>query len=294
MRLFVTGASGFIGRRLLDVLGQHEVVCLSRQGSSLVAQTSKPNANVKIIRGDLGQPEIWLTQVAQFSPHCCIHLAWEGLPDYSRALCQRNLDIGIGLFDGLARAHVRTIVVAGSCWEYGAATGPVAESHRVSDRGLFAASKDALRIALDDMASKTGMGYRWARIFFAYGPGQRASSLIPQCRAAFSTDNTIDIRQPRVAQDFIHVDDVVRGLLAMAECDMGSGTYNLGTGVPTAVGEVANHVANHFGVTPPYAHPGFDSGFWADTKKMAAATGWRAQIQLADGIARTLEVVEPA
>jgi UDP-glucose 4-epimerase len=293
MRMLVTGASGFIGRHLLNLLGEHEIMCLSRQRSGLATEP-KAIANVTTIRGDLGQPETWLAEVEQFSPHCCIHLAWEGLPDYSPTCCQRNLDISLGLFDGLARAHVERIVVAGSCWEYGAASGAVSELHAPADCGLFATTKQSLLTALDSMARERGMTYRWARIFFAYGPGQRPTSLIPQCRAAFRGGETPDIRQPRVAQDFVYVDDLTRGLLAMAECDMASGIYNLGAGTPTAVGEVANRVAEHFGVTPPYPRVGFDTGFWADTKKITAATGWRARTELADGIARTLQALDAA
>jgi len=293
MRMFVTGASGFIGRHLLSLLGNHEVMCLSRQRTGLAAE-AKAQSNVKTIQGDLSQAETWSAQVEQFSPHCCIHLAWEGLPDYSPERCQRNLDAGLGLIEGLAKARIERVVVAGSCWEYGAASGAVAESHTPTDCGLFATTKTVLRTALDSVSRERGIAYRWARIFFTYGPGQRASSLIPQCWAAFSEGKTADISQPRVAQDFVHVDDVARGLLAMAECDMASGIYNLGSGTPAAVGEVANHVAEHFGMAPPYPKVGFEHGFWADTKKMVAATGWRAQIELRDGIERTLQALEAA
>jgi nucleoside-diphosphate-sugar epimerase len=293
MRMFVTGGSGFIGRHLLSLFGNHEVMCLSHQRTGFDAG-AKAQSNVRTIQGDLSQPESWFAQVEQFSPHCCIHLAWEGLPDYSPERCQRNLNVGLGLINWLARAHVNRIIVTGSCWEYGAANGAVAESHTPKDCGLFATTKHALRTALERVALERGIAYRWARIFFAYGPGQRASSLIPQCWAAFKAGKRPDIRQPRVAQDFVHVDDVARGLLAMVECDMASGIYNVGSGTPAAVSEVVNHVAEYLSMGPLYPNAGFDDGFWADTKKMVAATGWRAQIELRDGIAHTLQALDAA
>src|ERR1039458_4541249 len=193
MRMLVTGASGFLGRHLLNVLGHHEVMCLRRQTIGPAA-AGKARPNVKTVHGDLSQPETWTAELERFAPHCCIHLAWEGLPDYSKQTCQRNLDGGLGLIDGLARAGVKRVVVAGSCWEYGTASGAVAESHPPTDCGLFATTKHELRSALHNVSIETGMAYRWARIFFVYGPGQRATSLIPQCWASFRAGKTPDIR----------------------------------------------------------------------------------------------------
>lgn len=289
MRIFVTGASGFIGRPLLNRLGGHEVAFLTRQRPDLVRA---PTATAII--GDLGAPKLWSTQLEEFAPQCCVHLAWEGLPDYSEEMCRRNLASGLNLIDTLSRVGVGRVVVAGSCWEYGAVTGKVAETQTPMDCGLFADTKHKLREALAAVAAERKFSYRWARVFFAYGPGQRRSSLIPRCWTAFKSGAPLDIRRPRVAEDFIHIDDVAGGLAALAECDMESGIYNLGHGTPVAVGEVVNHVAGHFGMAPPYPDAGFDSGFWANMEKMTAATGWRPQIGLADGIESTLQALEAA
>jgi UDP-glucose 4-epimerase len=289
VRIFVTGASGFIGNRLLGLLTNHEILCLSRSGSKLAAMPAAP-----ILWGDLARPEAWSLELERFAPDWCIHLAWEGLPDYSPAACEANLATNRRLVEVLVRSRVRRMVVAGSCWEYGTATGAARESQAPVDCGVFAATKLELQTMLASVARETGTEYRWARIFFAYGPGQRARSLIPLCHAVFSGGNVPTIREPRIAHDFIHVDDVAAGILALAECDAPSGVYNLGGGRPTAVGEVANQVAAHFGAALPCADIGYDSGFWAATAKTAGATGWTARIALEDGIAQTLRALDEA
>ena len=289
MRIFVTGASGFIGGHLIDASAGHKLLCLTRRPDEHVARAGA-RANVALLQGDLAEPERWLADLQHFAPDCCIHLAWEGLPDYSPERCQHNLALGRRVIDALAAAKVGRVVVGGSCWEYGAARGAADESQAPVDCGLFARTKHELHERLKD----TGIAHRWARIFFVYGPGQRETSLIPQCHRAFAAGAAPDIRQPRVAQDFVFVEDVARGLLALAEADIESGIYNLGTGMPAAVGAVANEVAQQ--CDRPACFPGaaFDSGFWADTDKTTAATGWRAQTTLRDGIARTLHVRELA
>lgn len=289
MRIFMTGASGFIGRHVLPLLSQHEVLCLTRDPGGLPAL---PFA--RALRGDLDRPREWGQRLEDFKPQWCLHLAWEGLPDYSPARTRANLDAGLRLFETLLRARIRRVVVAGTCWEYGAAAGMVSETRAPADCGVFATAKNTLRSALGSAARATDLEYRWGRIFFVYGPGQRPDSLIPSCRAAFAAGRAPDIRQPRVAQDFIHVDDVAEGLVALVERDIASGVYNLGTGRPTSVGAVANAVARHFGVAPPYADSSHDLGFWADNAKTAGATGWRARTSLENGIDRTLHAFEEA
>ncbi|HKA79929.1 MAG TPA: NAD(P)-dependent oxidoreductase [Xanthobacteraceae bacterium] len=289
MRVFMTGASGFIGRHVLPLLSQHEVLCLTRDPGRLPALPSG-----RVLRGDLGRPAEWRPQLEAFRPHWCLHLAWEGLPDYSQATTDANVDANLHLFETLARARVRRIVVAGSCWEYGTAMGMMSETRAPADCSIFAAAKNALRGKLESAASAGDLEYRWGRIFFVYGPGQRPNSLIPACRAAFAAGCLPAIRQPRTAQDFIHVDDVAEGLAALLEADIASGVYNLGTGRPTSVAAVANTVARYFGAAPPYPDSSYDLGFWADSAKITGATGWRARTSLENGIDRTLRAFHEA
>ena len=287
MRILVTGATGFIGRRLLPLLSDHEVLCLVREARAL---PTLPFAAPLV--GELGMPDLWAAEVDDFRPQWCVHLAWEGLPDYSPTYCRANLEAGLGLIGKLVRAKTERVIVAGTCWEYGAVNGPVSESHVPADVSIFAATKTVLQGELRSAAEGAAMEYRWARIFFAYGTGQRSNSLIPLCHAAYASGRAPEVKAPRVAQDFVHVDDVAAGLRALTECDAPSGIYNIGTGSPTSVGEVVNNVAAHFGAAPPYPDARYDTGFWADMTKTEAATGWRAKVSIDEGVARTLRELD--
>jgi UDP-glucose 4-epimerase len=287
MRIFLTGATGFIGRRVLPLLCSHDVLCLTRNPERLVAWPfAVPLA------GDLRVPGVWRAQLAAFGTQCCIHLAWQGLPDYSAEICRLNLDAGRRLIEEVYRAGAARIVVAGSCWEYGDASGAVSELHESVNGNDFVAAKNALRETLEDAARMQKIDYRWIRLFFVYGPGQRTTSLIPLCRTAFAAGESPNVRSPAALNDFVHVDDAAQGLVALALSDADSGIYNLGSGRPTAAGEIVNIVAEHYGVEPPYRECRGDGGFWSDNSKIFAACGWKARTPLAEGVAATLRALD--
>lgn len=288
MRVLVTGGGGFLGRHVIGHLGGHDVLSVVRTPGGTVP------GSVRTLTADFARDGDWQTEVEKFAPEWCIHLAWDGLPDYSLARCRANLDANIALLQVLVKAGVRKVIVAGTCWEYGRANGPQREESPPADFGVFAATKHAIRSMLHGVASEHGIQYRWARIFFVYGPGQRSTSLIPHLRANLIAGRPPALREPNAVQDFIHVDDVARGLIMLAECDAPSGIFNLGSGGPASVGEIANRVAGHYGKAPLFAQPAAGDGFWADLSRTTAATGWRPAIALADGIALTLQALDDA
>ncbi len=247
---------------------------------------------MKAIAADLGTTGDWIGEIAKFQPEWCIHLAWQGLPDYSLERCRANLDAGLRLLDAVAQPGLRRMVVAGSCWEYGRVSGAVSEDRVPVDPGVFAATKQALLTVLDSVARDKGFDYRWARVFFVYGPGQRPTSLIPHLHAAYAAGRAPDVRQPDAVQDFVHVDDAAAALVALVERDAPSGIFNVGSGRPTSVGRVANRAADHYGTKRPFDSLGEGQGFWADTSKMYASTGWRARIGVDEGLETTLAALD--
>lgn len=289
MRVLLTGASGFLGRSVLPLLGDHQVLCLSREPGRVPR-----GRGVEGLQADIGSDGEWVSEVARFQPDWCLHLAWEGLPDYSLARCRMNLDAGIRLVDAVAQAGVKRMVVAGSCWEYGRATGAVVETQPPVEPGVFAATKLAMQTMLESAARSAGFEHRWARVFFVYGSGQRPTSLIPSVRAACLDGRAPDIREPATLQDFVHVDDVAAALVALLSTGGGSGVFNVGSGEPTSVGEVANLVADYYERPRPFSVVPAGDGFWADTHWTVSTTGWQNRLSINEGIARTLRALDTA
>jgi nucleoside-diphosphate-sugar epimerase len=288
MRVLVTGATGFVGSALISLLGQHEVACIGRK------RPEKISRNINWINGDLLDLED-ATQISirRFSPECCVHLAWAGLPNYSPEKCLANLTAGVNLFNLLHELGCRRIIGAGTCWEYGERTGEVTESIAGFGQNPFAAHKSALREIGQSLMQGPDNCFIWARIFFVYGAGQRSTSLIPSVYRAMKMGDAPKISTPNALNDFVHVQDVAGALLRLIEnCDA-SGIYNVGSGQPTSVAEVVNEIANLMGLDWPYPTQRLDlnDGFWADIERLKSL-GWTPSHTLQSGVAQVISALE--
>lgn len=287
MRALVTGASGFLGRPCLARLVErgHDVLALSRR--------PRPEGVPKEVRwvvSDLNAADSYVEEVKAFAPQAAVHLAWEGIPDYGVDMSVRNVRTGCLLGDVLFASGCRHLAVSGSCWEYGKVVGVVGERDEPIMPGVFGSAKSAQRLLLDAMARASGATLAWGRVFYPYGPGQKAASLAPTlCRAALAGEVPL-IKTPHAVNDFLYVDDTAEALVVLAESAV-PGIFNIGSGSGTPVGAFADRLLQLAGRPTAYGthlHPDDSpAGFWADTTALRAL-GWRMMMPLEEGLQRTL------
>ena len=241
MKILITGGSGFIGIPVLNALIKNieDVTILNLTRNSLVSY-SKQVENYKC---DLLSPKTYLSRVEDFAPEVVIHLAWEGIPDFSLEMCTKNVLLSISLIENVTKLKsCKKIIVTGSCFEYNNKIGICNEDDTVIPKDYFTFAKKTILSFLDLECARNTIEYYWARLFYVYGPNQRSGSLIPTLIETFKANRTPDLRTPKNANDFIHVNDVADGLIKLALTDIPSGIYNLGSGISISVAEVSSIV----------------------------------------------------
>jgi len=286
MKIFLTGASGFIGSRLLKRLVGHEILCVSRFQILRV-----PPNGVQWIIGDLGEPESLAFELKRFNPEVAIHLAWQGLPDYSKQTCELNVNYSLSLLSLLRQSGVKRIVVAGSCFEYGDFQGQLCETSRVEPSGDYPIAKLRILRGFQTVCDEEQIELVWARIFYSFGPGQRNIALLPFVYHALVNGERPVIRNPGAGHDFIFIDDVATALVSLVTTNSLRGVFNIGSGHLVSVAHFVNLIANQCGSKFRVELTDDVRGFWASVEKIVTSTTWRPFYTLNEGIEQTIREI---
>ena len=133
------------------------------------------------------------------------------------------------------------------------------------------------------------------RFFNVYGPGQALSNPYTGVAAIFAS-RLLNERPPIVfedgnqSRDFVHVSDIVRGIVLALESDSAAGhALNLGTGTPTTVSQIARVIADGLGLDiEPEHNQQYRAGdirhCRADIARARELLGFEAQVPFAEGM----------
>lgn len=299
MRIFITGASGFIGRNVVELLslGSNKLLLLAKDKSD---RRLLDNYKQNVIIGDFKNIVNFKNDIKNFNPQVFVHLAWEGIPDFSFDMCKRNLDNSLAIVNFIINdTDCKKIIISGSCLEYGKINGVCKESDEVNINSFFSWAKYSLYCYLRFICKKLDKDLIWFRIFYAYGPGQRKESLIPSLIYSLKNGVKPNIDNALNANDFIHVRDIAQALRKAINKDIKSGIYNLGSGKSTRVIDICkiaeriiNGKVSISNTVNLNRNPRETINFWADTSKTDAIFGWRAKTDIETGIRQYFKTLE--
>jgi nucleoside-diphosphate-sugar epimerase len=296
MKILTTGGTGFIGSPFLNNLVKNfnEVEILNLTRSNQISNSK----NVENFRCDLSNPRTYQTKVETFEPEVVIHLAWEGIPDFSLEICIKNIFSSISLIEIVTKIDsCKKIIVTGSCFEYSNKLGKCNENDLFSAKDYFTFAKNTVLSFLEFECNKKNIVYGWARLFYVYGPNQRSGSLVPTLISALRSNVVPNLRTPKNANDFIFVEDVANALVKMTSNDFQSGIYNIGSGKSIPIIEVLKIVElalfKNVVMTSELAertkNTQKDVDFFADISKAFVQFNWEPKIGILEGIKSIIE-----
>lgn len=274
MHLLVTGATGFIGRHLVEELlaRGHQVTAVTLKESDYDGQTWAEQ--VKALAGDLRDEAIF-ERLEPSRYEAALHLAWDKLWDYkSLSHIEETLFDHFRFLKGLVRGGTKHLVVAGTCFEYGLQEGCLSEELPPEPVTPYALAKDTLRRFLEELRWKHPFGLTWVRLFYLSGQGQSRKTLFSLLDEAIDRgDEVFNMSGGEQLRDYLPVEIVAQGLADLAELEEALGIINLASGEPRSVrGLVEEHIARrdasielNLGHYPYQPHE--PMAFWGDVCK---------------------------
>lgn len=279
MKVAVTGSTGFIGCHVARALADRvdtDVVATAR-GDERPAGLPERAQYVKLdvaapLPDDydrLGRPDV------------LVHLAWSGLPNY-RSLhhFESELPRQYGFLRSLIEAGLPSLLITGTCYEYGMAAGELPETALAQPANPYAYAKNALRQQLEYLRAKHPFDLTWARLFYMHGDGQPATSLYPQLAAAVARgDAAFAMSHGEQLRDYLPIESVARHIVELAIRCPGAGVVNVCSGRPVSVRGLVEHliarknwrIALDLG---KYPYPDYEPmAFWGSAAKLKALLG---------------------
>ena len=245
MKIAITGATGFIGQHVRNVLAKtdNDVVLVVRY----VERVGDKSAREEIVAADLSQARTdWFELFGR--PDVVLHLAWGGLPNYMDCYhVDVELPTQLRFLTALIKSGLKKLVVTGTCYEYGLSSGALSEDQETNPNTPYGIAKDRLRKELFELRSTQHFDLTWARIFYPYGEGQSERSIYSQLiRAISNNEKEFAIGSGTQMLDFIQVTTVAKALLAFVTEIKGIGLINVGSGDPQTVIEFVERLICRF------------------------------------------------
>jgi nucleoside-diphosphate-sugar epimerase len=299
-RAIVTGASGFIGRALLARLDARSARV---RGLDLPGRTAGERTRPADLSSASSAAAEVLSAARDLDGETVVfHLAGFANASVCRAdppgAFAANVAATANVLEACRAAGISRVLFPSTALVYALpARLPIDEHAPLGPRSIYAASKIAAEAVLAGYAADFGFSIDVARLGNVYGPGGPADSVAPTLLRQVLGDGRVHLRTLAPIRDFIHCDDVAQGLIRLAEAgsEPGLRIFNLASGVPTSIAELAELAAGAVGNALPAieTEPGTrrDDQIALDVGRLRARTGWTPSIPLFDGLVQTLKSI---
>ncbi len=240
MNVVVLGATGFVGRHLVQALLNRNHVVTAVARNPILAASLPWNDQVHLVPADMYGSEYDVKAIAS-GADAVIDLIWPRLPNYMELFhFEENLPASYKMLKAFVEAGCKQVLVTGTCLEYGLQNGCLTAETIPQPHVPYAFAKDSLRKWLEQLREKVDFTLQWARLFYVYGEGQSPRSLLPLLDAAIDRgDKSFPMSGGEQLRDFLPIESAAEQLVRLIERPQMSGTFNICSGRPTSVRRLA-------------------------------------------------------
>lgn len=307
MKILVTGADGFIGSHLTEMLlaKGYQVKALSYYNSFNYwgwLEDIESNENLEIVCGDIRDPHFCKAMTKETDT--IYHLAALIAIPYSYIAPDSYIDTNVrgtlNICQAALENQVKRVIITSTSEVYGTARYvPIDEKHPLQPQSPYSASK----IGADAIALSFNNSYNLpltiARPFNTYGPRQSARAVIPTIISQIASGTKqIKLGDVSPTRDFNYVEDTCRGIIQLAGCDKAVGeVVNIGSNYEISVKDTLDLIRNlmnsdvDFITEEQRIRPDKSEVFrlWCDNSKIKKLTGFEPKYTIKEGLQKTID-----
>ncbi len=304
--VLVTGAGGFIGSRLTEALCARgaRVRAFVRYNSRadtglLKLLPAEVLRSVEVIMGDLLDEDA--LEKSASGTALVFHLgALISIPysyQHPVEVVRANILGTLAVLQACRKAGCRVIHTSTSEVYGSALRVPIDEQHPLQGQSPYSASKIGADKLVESYYRAFGVPAVTIRPFNTYGPGQSARAVIPTIITQALQAEEIHLGNLDALRDFTYLDDTVAAFIKAAETPGIDGeTFNLGSGHEVSIRELSDEIV---ALTGSRARVVVDEErlrpeksevvrLLADNSKARRVLGWAPQVELREGLTRTI------
>jgi nucleoside-diphosphate-sugar epimerase len=255
-KALVTGAGGFIGSHLVDLLVRegHTVRAFTRYTSgdrrgNIALLPAEIRDQVEIYSGDLRDADA--VSKASAGMDAVFHLGAMIAIPYSYVHPEETITVNVtgtvNVLSAMMRHNISRGVIVSTSEVYGSAQyTPIDEKHPLQPQSPYAASKISAESISISYQRSFGTPVVVVRPFNTYGERQSARAVIPTIISQALTRNTVKLGAIHTVRDYTHGQDTARGLMLAAFSPNSEAAFgqviNLGTGTSNTIGQIAQKI----------------------------------------------------
>ncbi len=241
--ILVTGASGFLGKFVIDrllVTKKFNVVAVVSGRREVEFPTE-----VQVEKCDLLNEAARTALVKRVCPDVLCHLAWgQELSNYrSSSENLQWLEASSSLLRAFVSSDGHRFIFAGSCTEYDAWNGKAQEMPHRQTMSLYGECKRAFYRVLSNYCQITGTQFADARLFTIYGGDDpHAFGALPSTIHSFLNGKPVVCRSPNTIRDYIYIKDAAEAITRLVRSEY-CGAVNICSGRPLSMRTIFTLIA---------------------------------------------------
>jgi UDP-glucuronate 4-epimerase len=309
MKVFVTGAAGFVGSRLSRALLDRgdEVVGFDNMNDYYPIEHKerhladlRDDRKFTFIKGDLRDAQLLQDLFAQHKPDTVAHLGGMAAVRYSiqhpLIYGEVNVQGSLNLFEAARLNDNPLCVIASTSSVYGVTTPIPFKEDAPADRPLapYPASKRAMELLAHSHHHLFKLPVTCVRFFNVYGPQGRPDMMPWQWSVAISKGEQIKLYNAgKMKRDWTYIDDIVAGFVAALDKPLGYEIINLGCARPIEnvefvriLEDLIGKKANVVDTPAPASEP---IQTYADVSKAKRLIGYEPKVKFEEGLRRLVE-----